>query len=104
MPPYSLSDPAVAAFVIIPVLLSAVFAFGVAHAWRRSGASRSATARAVMFAIAGAAGWMAVTAAITRSGVLREWDRNPPPFMLLVVGVLAIAGGIALSPLGRRLA
>lgn len=57
-----------------------------------------------MIAIAGAFGWMAVTAAIAQSGVLREWDRNPPPFLILVVGVGAIAGGIALSPLGRRLA
>jgi len=98
------SDPAVSAFVIIPVLLAAVFTLGVAHAWRRSGASRSATVRAVMITIVGAAGWMAVTAAIAQSGVLREWDRNPPPFLLLVAGIGAIAGGIALSPLGRRLA
>jgi hypothetical protein len=104
MPSYALSDPAVAAFVIIPVLLSAIFAFGVAHAWQRSGASRSVATRAVTIAVAGASGWIAVTAAIAQSGVLREWDRNPPPFLLLVVAVGAIAGGIALSPLGRRLA
>jgi hypothetical protein len=104
MPAYSWSEPAVAAFVVIPMLLCILFALGVGHAWRRSGASRSATARAVTATVAGCAGWMAITAAIADTGVLRAWDRNPPPFMLLVLGIGAIAAAIVLSPLGRRLA
>jgi hypothetical protein len=57
-----------------------------------------------MTAVIGAVSWMAVTAAIARTGILRQWDRNPPPFMLLVFGIGALAVGIVLSPLGRRLA
>jgi hypothetical protein len=47
---------------------------------------------------------MAVTAAIARTGILREWDRNPPPFIFLVSMIGALAVGIVFSPLGRRLA
>jgi hypothetical protein len=42
--PYS--DPAVAAFVVIPALLLAALAGGTALAWRRSGASAVAARRA----------------------------------------------------------
>ena len=73
---------------------------GVAYAWRRAGESRTVTSRAIVAAIIGVVSWMAVTAAIARTGVLREWDRNPPPFMLLVFGIGALAVGIVLSPLG----
>lgn len=55
-----------------------------------------------MMAALGGASWMAVTAAIARTGVLREWDRNPPPFIFLVFGIGALAAGVVLSPLGRR--
>jgi hypothetical protein len=57
-----------------------------------------------MIAAVGAVSWMAATAAIARAGVLREWDRNPPPFVLLVFGIASLAVGIAISPIGRRLA
>ena len=57
-----------------------------------------------MTSIVGVTTWMAVTAAVAQSGVLREWERTPPPFLLLVLAVGAIACAIAFGPLGRRLA
>jgi small-conductance mechanosensitive channel len=47
---------------------------------------------------------MAATTAVAQSGVLREWERTPPPFALLVIGVMAIAMAIAFGPAGRRFA
>jgi hypothetical protein len=104
MPPYSLIDPAIAAFIVIPVALVLVFSLGVGRAWRRTGQSDAAAARAVIASLAGEVSWMALTAAAAQSGVLRQWNRNPPPFVILMVGVLVVAGVIAFSPLGRRLA
>lgn len=103
MPSFSLSDPVVSAFVIIPSLFTGLFAWGVAYAWRRAGESPTVTRRAVVTATIGAVSWMAVTAASARTGVLRQWDRNPPPFMLLDFVIATVAVGIAFSPLGRRL-
>jgi len=104
MPPYSLIEAAVTAFIVIPVALVLLFSLGVGRAWRRTGQSDAAATRAVIASLAGGMGWMALTAAVAQSGVLRQWDRNPPPFVILVVGVLVVAGGIAFSTLGRRLA
>lgn len=104
MPAYSLADPIVSVFVILPVLLSGLFALGVYDAWRRAGGSRTVTIRAVMTATIGVVGWMAITAGIAATGALREWDRDPQPLRLLLVGIGALAAAITLSPLGRRLA
>jgi hypothetical protein len=47
---------------------------------------------------------MAITWRAAASGVLRNWEATPPPFALLVVAIVAIAVGLAFSPLGRALA
>src|SRR5688572_14708956 len=104
MPAYSLADPAVLTFVLIPVLLVAVLAWGVATAWQRTGQPPAAARRAAALCVAGAALWMSVTLIAARSGVLREWDRNPPPFAFLVLSIFLLAGSIALSRIGARLA
>ena len=39
-----------------------------------------------------------------QSGVLRNWEQTPPPFVFLVVAIFVLAGAIAWSPLGSRLA
>jgi len=100
----SWSDPAVAAFVVIPVLLVLALAWGAGTAWRRGGAPPAAAARVSVLAGAAGAGWMAVTGAAARSGALRRWDATPPPFGLLLIAVVAIAGLLAWSGFGRRLA
>ena len=104
MPPFSWADPAVAAFVAIPLVLVMVFALGVGRAWRRTTQRPAAATRAAIASLIAAMGWMALTGAAARSGVLREWNRNPPPFLILVVAILVVSGAVAFSSLGRRLA
>jgi hypothetical protein len=101
---YSYSDPAVAAFVVIPVLLAIVFVWGTRAAWRRSGASPSTIDRVTIATAAATTAWMTTTWAAAASGVLRQWDRTPPPFALLVLAIVALGTGIAFSGIGRRLA
>jgi hypothetical protein len=100
---YSYSDPAVAAFVVIPGVLAALLVWGTASAWRHSRASAAATATVSLLVAAAAAGWMAATWRVAASGVLRDWNRNPPPFFFLVLAIVALASVIAFSGLGRRL-
>lgn len=104
MPAYSLVDPPVLAFILIPIALIALLAWGVSHAWIRDGQSLPAARRAASFTVVAAAAWMAIAAAAAQSGVLRDWTANPPPFALLVAAILVIAAAIALGPVGSRLA
>ena len=97
-------DPAVAAFIVIPAVLIVVFVQGVRWAWRRSGAPPPMAARMARITAALAVAWMTLTWTAAQSGILRRWDRDPPPFLGLVLAILALAGGIAFSGIGRRLA
>ena len=46
---------------------------------------------------------MAVTWMAAASGILRDWSRNPPPFLFLVVAIIALGLTVAYSRLGTRL-
>jgi hypothetical protein len=101
---YPYSSPAVAAFIIIPAVLAALFLWAVIVSWPRSGADDAATSRAVLLAGLVTFGWMAATWTAARSGFLREWDRRPPPFAVLVLGIVGLSALIVFSSVGRRLA
>ena len=47
---------------------------------------------------------MAVTWFAAASGVLRQWERTPPPFALLVVSIVALASAMTYSRFGARIA
>ena len=47
---------------------------------------------------------MAITAAAAESGILRDWTANPPPFALLVAGIVVVAVSLAWTTVGWRLA
>ena len=98
------TDLPVATFVVLPLLLTAALIRGTWTAWQRSGASHEASFRAAIGIGAAALIWMALTWVAAQSGVLRNWDRTPPPFALLVGAIFVLAAAIAWSPLGRRLA
>lgn len=104
MPPYRLSDPDVAAFVVIPALLVAILVWATLVAWRRSGASESASRLAAIVVGADALAWMALTWIAAMSGILRQWDRLPPPMAFVVVGVFAVSAILAFGRVGARLA
>ena len=98
------SDPAVLVFIVMPAVLVLMLAWGTAAASRRTGEPPgTGPRRAAVVVVAGAA-WMAATWALAASGVLRQWDRRPPPFALLVAAIVALGFAIAFSSFGRRLA
>jgi hypothetical protein len=101
---YSFSDPAIAAFMLIPIVLALALVAGTASAWRRDGASRSATRRAVIVVAAVSIAWMAVSWGLADGGTLQRWDRTPPPFAVFIVAVVALALLLAFSRVGQRLA
>jgi len=89
----SYANPSDLAFVVLPL---AVTGFLV---WAAGRAGRSAVLTAAL-----ALAWMAGTWMIAASGVLRQWQRLPPPMLLLVVAIIAIASAIAFSGYGAALA
>ena len=101
---YSWSDPAVLAFVVIPGLLVSALLAGVASASGRLGEPDHTRRPVMLLTVIGAAVWMAATWVAAASGVLRQWDATPPPFALLVVGVVVLGVLIASGGYGRRLA
>ena len=98
------ADPAIAAFIIIPLVLVAMLVWAAFVSSRRSGSTHPAASRIAAITFTGAMIWLALTWAVAQTGVLRDWERTPPPFALLVVGIFALAGAIALSGFGLRLA
>jgi hypothetical protein len=103
MPDYSLIDLDILAFVVIPIGLVTALAWGIAFASRRTGEPARAKRRALTVVLI-ASVWMTTTWVAAASGVLRRWDATPPPFGLLVFGVVFLACLIAFSDSGRRLA
>src|SRR5262245_44292072 len=91
VPAYQLSEPAIAAFVVIPLLLFAILVWGIATVWRRAGASAAAARRAAVITALITGTWMALTWIAAESGVLRAWDRRPPPFALLIAGIVTVS-------------
>jgi len=103
MPDYTLVDIDLLTCVVIPIGLVAAFAWGIAFASRRTGEPASAKRRASTVVLT-AGVWMTTTWVAAASGVLRRWEATPPPFALLVVGIVFLAFLIAFSSYGRRLA
>jgi hypothetical protein len=102
MPAYSVTDPPVLAFLVLPLAVAALFVWGTAVAWRHSGDDGAAAV--ALKAACGCLLWMGATLGVADRGTLRAWDRTPPPFALLVVAIVVLAAWIAASQLGRRLA
>ena len=100
----SYADPAVSAFVVIPVLLLLTLVWGAMVAWQRSGARAQAASQAGL--VIGALGflWMVGTWVAAQAGTFQNWSQNPPPFAILVVSIVTLALAIAYSGLGHRLA
>lgn len=96
------SPVSTAAFVAIVLSLCALLVLGVYRAERALGtAEQAARGKAGRVAIV-LAGWLALTGAVSGSGVL-EHAVLPPPLALFLVGSLAVAALAARSSFGTRL-
>ena len=91
MPAYSLADPPVLAFILLPAAVGILFVWGVGAGWR---------VRASCLVVI----WMGVTLWLADRGTFLDWDTTPPPFALLVVALLALGVAISFGPAGTRLA
>jgi small-conductance mechanosensitive channel len=102
MPAYSLADPPILAFILLPIVVAILFVWGTAIAWGRTGqpAAAGAAVRAAGFTLI----WMGTALGLADRGTFRNWDATPPPFALLVVAIIALGASIAFSRLGARLA
>ena len=91
-------------FVVIADLLVGILVWSVAVVWRRSGAPPARVQRAWIVTAVVAGLWMAVTWIAAASGALRAWDRRPPPFALLIAGIVIVSCVVAFGRVGRLLA
>ena len=97
-------DAAPLAFIVLPLLLVAGLAWGVVEASRRLGENPATRRRALIVTAAGAAAWMGGTWVVAARGTFHQWQATPPPFMILVIGIIGLASAIASTSYGRRLA
>jgi hypothetical protein len=99
-----MTDPAVLAFVVIPLGLLGALLWGTHVASRRLNEDDTTRRRVMLITVIASAVWMSVTWRAAESGVLRLWDATPPPFAVLVVGILGVTAALACTAYGRRLA
>ena len=104
MPAVTPGDPAVLAFVVIPLGLLMALLWGTHVASRRLNEDDGTRRHAVLITVVVSAVWMTATWRAGESGVLRLRDATPPPFALLVVGILGLTVVLACTRYGRRLA
>ena len=104
MPTYSWTDPVVLAFIVIPIALVSLLLMCVSTASRALDEPDAIRRRALATTGTAAAVWMAATWAAAASGILRQWNATPPPFGLLVVGIVGVAVALARGHYGWRLA
>jgi hypothetical protein len=88
------------AAILVGVCTAAVAGVHVATA-KQTGDGRRATRAAVTFGI-GLGVWLAIVSTVVASGVLEAWPFPWVPLFLAACNLLGL--GVALSPLGRRLA
>src|SRR6187200_2643067 len=98
--PQHASSVLVVGFIVLPVLVAVAL---IAIVWRAIGAAGypGRHARALQIGLLlGAIAWMALTLLLAVGGLLRQFDRQPPPMLLLVIAVFALAGSLAFSRTG----
>lgn len=88
--------------IALTFVLAVMFILAVCN----SGGSResdSAKLRWTGIAVCIIAAWLGVSTLLAESGILRQFNRTPPPFVLFAFGFTFATTVLALSPLGTRL-
>ncbi len=88
--------------IALVAVLALLFTVGVRNSDERGEAS-SATLRWTLIAILIVAVWLGGSALIAESGILREFNRRPPPFVLMAFGFTLATAALAFSPVATRL-
>lgn len=106
MDPQALSESRVtqAVFIAVPLVIVGWVNLGLGRATAACGDSPQQSTRIVRRFQLGAATWLIAVTAAAASGALAQWQRVPPPFVLLAVGVLVLGVVAARSAAGDRLA
>jgi hypothetical protein len=92
-----------AIFLLLGLILGALFVLGVQRAWQRTGASEDEVRRATARAAVATVLWLSLTLAAAAAGRLR-FDPNQPTMMLLAGIVIVGCLYLGFSRVGARLA
>ncbi|MBS1786836.1 MAG: hypothetical protein JST85_03900 [Acidobacteria bacterium] len=90
------------AIILMVAGLALWFVWAVRQAGGKTESSHSAL-RWTAIAVLIVAIWLGVSTLIAETGILREFDRRPPPFLLLAFGFTLATAALAFSPIGTRL-
>src|SRR5262245_446810 len=90
-------------FVLLPLMVAAGFIVACEWAGRRLGEGVTTRRRRAVRVGGAVLAWLALTALIAASGVLRRFDATPPPFGFLVLAIGVIGIAVPCSPLGTLL-
>ncbi len=104
LPRYAISEVEVLPFVLLPVAVAGALVWSTAAAWGAAGASVRGQWRAAGVVAMVLAAWMGLTWNAASVGLLAEWNRRPPAFVVMILVGVGLAGWSAFGPLGRRLA
>lgn len=85
------------------IAMVAVLAFLFIIALRKAGTDDKDKSRWTLIGLLIVAVWLGVSALIAQSGILREFERRPPPFVLFAFGFTFATAILAFSPVGTRL-
>ncbi|MFN0112848.1 MAG: hypothetical protein ACKVZH_28645 [Blastocatellia bacterium] len=91
---------------LIVIALVAVLAVMFIPAVRNSGGSSESDSAKLLWtgiAVCIIAAWLGISTLLAESGILRQFNRTPPPFMLLAFGFTLATATLAFSPVGTRL-
>jgi hypothetical protein len=90
-------------FIVLPILVAAGFVIACEWAGRRLGKGADARRRQAIRVGAAVLAWLAITAWVASTGVLRRFDLTPPPFLAIVLAVVIIGVAVPCSRLGTLL-
>jgi len=93
----------VVGFAGMAAALAVALVAGTWWASRRIGEPPALTARAVRVTALAVLAWLALTGGLAASGILLDFERRMPPFLLTVGASAALVVAFGLSPAGTRL-